>query len=212
MEGGEIKRFKITGSAAEEMLKGTKTRRRTVARGVPLSGGSSPLSAAPLSAAPLSAAPLSAAPLSAAPLNKTSAPPPSPIPMSTPTPPSSPITVQQGGKAVKVILDPSKKKTKKLVLSPPKTVIKLPGRPDLPKKQPNNKTQKISRRIRVSVDGLKKRVHRAKTIKKESQKMPIEQLKKDLQKAGLIKDGSKAPEGILRQMYSDFEVLKQRAL
>lgn len=195
MEGGEIKRFKITGSAAEELLKGTKTRRRTVARG----GGAAPLSAAPLSAAPLSGTP---------------APPPSPIPMSTPTPAPSPtpITAQQGGKAVKVILDPSKKKTKKLVLSPPKTVIKLPGRSDVPKKQPNNKTHKISRRIRVSVDGLKKRVHRAKTIKKESQKMPIEQLKKDLQKAGLIKDGSKAPEGILRQMYSDFEVLKQRAL
>jgi hypothetical protein len=33
-----------------------------------------------------------------------------------------------------------------------------------------------------------------------------------LETAGLIKAGSKAPETILRQMYTDFQVLKQRAL
>jgi hypothetical protein len=42
--------------------------------------------------------------------------------------------------------------------------------------------------------------------------MPIEKLKKELETAGLIKAGSKAPEIILRQMYTDFQVLKQRAL
>ena len=169
-------------------MKGTKTRRRGP-RGVPPSGGGAPT------------------------------PPSTPVPMSTPAPPptptptNAPVTAQQqGGKPVRVILDPSKKKTKKLVLSPPKTVIKLPGAEPVHAQKRNNKTQKVSRRIRVSVDGLKKRVYRAKTIKKESQKMSIDQLKKELQVAGLIKDGSKAPEGILRQMYSDFQMLKQRAL
>lgn len=190
---GEVKKIRITGGAAEELMKGTKTRRRGP-RGVPPSGGGTPTPAPPSTPIP--------------------SPTPTPAPIPTPTPTNAVVTAQQqGGKPVRVILDPSKKKTKKLVLSPPKTVIKLPGAVEPTQTQKrNNKTQKVSRRIRVSVDGLKKRVYRAKTIKKESQKMPIDQLKKDLQKAGLIKDGSKAPEGILRQMYSDFEVLKQRAL
>jgi hypothetical protein len=116
---------------------------------------------------------------------------------------------------VKVILDKSKNKTKKLILSAPKKVIKLPsGSSDSTtsvKKHPS-KTRKVARRIRVSVDALNKRVNRAKTIKKESQVMSIEKIKKDLEGAGLIKVGSKAPESILRQMYTDFQVLKQRAL
>ena len=179
-------------------MKGTKTRRRGP-RGVPPSGGGTPTPTPAPSSTPV----------------PMSTPTPAPTPAPSPTPlTNAPVTAQQqGGKPVRVILDPSKKKTKKLVLSPPKTVIKLPGAAEPVQAQKrNNKTQKVSRRIRVSVDGLKKRVYRAKTIKKESQKMSIDQLKKELQKAGLIKDGSKAPEGILRQMYSDFEVLKQRAL
>jgi hypothetical protein len=118
---------------------------------------------------------------------------------------------------VKVILDKTNHKTRKLILAP-KKVIKLPPGPlargtgEAVKKHSHAKTQKVARRIRVSVSGLNKRVNRAKTIKKESQVMPIEKLKKELETAGLIKAGSKAPETILRQMYTDFQVLKQRAL
>ena len=186
-----IKKIKITGGAAESLLKEpTKTRKRVVRqvpttvepRGVPVGGGQPVIV------------------------------PPAPVPVPVPAP--VPTVVQEAGaKSVKVILDPSKRKTKKLVLSPPKHVVKLASGPSVQdQKKRNVKTQKVSRRIHVSVDGLKKRVFRAKTIKKESQKMPIEQLKKELQASGLIKDGSKAPEPILRQMYSDFQVLKQRAL
>ena len=142
------------------------------------------------------------------------APLPLPLPVAAPVaaPASLPVAPQDGGvRSVKVILDPSKKKTKKIVLSPAKKVVKLSSGSDLMKKRPA-KTLKISRRIRVSVDGLKKRVHRARTIKRDSQKMPIDALKKELEAASLIKEGSKAPEPVLRQMYSDFQVLKQRAL
>jgi hypothetical protein len=142
------------------------------------------------------------------------APLPLPLPVAAPAPLPVPLTVapQDGGvRSVKVILDPSKKKTKKIVLSPAKKVVKLSSGSDLMKKRPA-KTLKVSRRIRVSVDGLKKRVHRARTIKRDSQKMPIDALKKELESASLIKEGSKAPEPVLRQMYSDFQVLKQRAL
>jgi len=141
-----------------------------------------------------------------------------PAPMPTPTP-APVIQDQHGGKKdVKVILDKTRHKTRKLILAP-KKVVKLPPGPHatsegVARKHPHShaKTQKVARRIRVSVSGLNKRVNRAKTIKKESQVMPIEKLKKELETAGLIKAGSKAPEMILRQMYTDFQVLKQRAL
>jgi hypothetical protein len=189
---GSVKKIKITGGAAEMLMKTNKTRRRAL-RGVSPRGEEQPQS---FMAVPV--------PVHAP------APTPTPAPASVTTAPV--IHQDAGAKPVKVILDPSKKRASKLVLSPPKTVVKLPAIDTSAPHKRNNKTQKISRRIRVSVDGMKKRVFRAKTIKKESQKMPIEQLKKELEAAGLIKVASKAPEPILRQMYSDFQVLKQRAL
>ncbi len=113
---------------------------------------------------------------------------------------------------VKVILEKTKKAKEKVVLAPakPKVVKETPG--VLPLKKVKTKTMKIARRIKVSLDGLSNRIHRAKTIKKETEKAPIEDIKKKLHQAGLIKKDSKAPEEILRQMYTDFEQLKQRAL
>jgi hypothetical protein len=120
--------------------------------------------------------------------------------------PATPVTTSV--KDIKIILAPSKRKTAKVVLAPVKTKInKLPG-----PVQQKGKTFKVSRRIRVSVSGFNKRLHRAKTIKKESAKMPIEKMKGELIEAGLIKKESKAPEAILRTMYADFQMLKQRAL
>ena len=81
------------------------------------------------------------------------APLPLPLPVAAPVPIPAPLPVapQDGGvRSVKVILDPSKKKTKKIVLSPAKKVVKLSSGSDLMKKRPA-KTLKISRRIRVSV-------------------------------------------------------------
>jgi len=186
-----IKKFRITGEAAKSLMsETTKTRKRAKVQ----KGGEAPVQ-----------------------ISKSDAPSFTPLPL--PPPIAKPIVdvpKQEGGrKDVKVILDKSKNKTKKLILSAPKKIIKLPsGSSDSTtsvKKHPS-KTHKVARRIRVSVDSLNKRVNRAKTIKKESQVMSIEKLKKDLEGAGLIKVGSKAPESILRQMYTDFQVLKQRAL
>lgn len=69
-----------------------------------------------------------------------------------------------------------------------------------------------ARKIKVSMKTLRKKIHRAKTIRKSAEGTSIEQIKKELQKAGIIKAESKAPEGILRQMYADFMTLKSRAL
>ena len=197
--GDNIKKFRITGEAAKSLMSETKTRRRVKLQ----KGGEAPVQ-----------------------VTRSDAPSFTPMPVVTPVKPvvNAPVPApvapvlqeQHGGKRdVKVILDKSNNKTRKLILAP-KKVIKLPPGPlqstgAAPKKHPA-KTQKVARRIRVSVSGLNKRVNRAKTIKKESQVMPIEKLKKELETAGLIKAGSKAPETILRQMYTDFQVLKQRAL
>lgn len=121
---------------------------------------------------------------------------------------SSPATVQAketvGGKQpVKVIL--AKKKGAKVILSPAK-VRKLPGPTE------KAKTRKVAKKIRVSLHGLNKRVTRANHIRKDATKQPIAEVKKTLVSAKLIKADSKAPEDILRKMYADYMMLKNRAL
>ena len=66
------------------------------------------------------------------------------------------------------------------------------------------------KRIHISVGGSQ--VKRVKTLKNKSSKKTLEEVKSALEKAGLIKSDTKAPEDVLRQMYTDFMVLKKRAL
>lgn len=110
-------------------------------------------------------------------------------------------------KPVKVILG-EKKKGAKVILSPTK-IKKLPGAPQPSEKA---KTRKVAKKIRVSLHGLNKRVTRANHIRKEATKQPIAEVKKTLVSAKLIKETSKAPEDILRKMYADYMMLKNRAL
>ena len=104
---------------------------------------------------------------------------------------------QTPGPAVKVVLEAPKKKP---VILQPKAV------------PAQRKTRRISRSIRVSVSGLGKRLNLAKTIRKDAGSLGIADVKKALQKAGLVKADTKAPESILRQMYADYMMLKDRAL
>ncbi len=202
-----VKKIQITGGAAETFLSGTRKTRKRTPRGLPIGqeGGSNSGALIQLAA--------SRAPT---------------VPSTPITKPAEPLVLgkeQSAGassdKSVKVVLEPAKKKTRKVVLVPPKKINKVPGPStstqssavsQLKKTSSKTKTHKVARRIRVSVEGLSKRMNRAKTIKKESQKMTLDQLKKELVKSGLIKPDSKAPEPILRQMYNDYEMLKQRAL
>jgi hypothetical protein len=125
----------------------------------------------------------------------------SPAPTPTPTP-----TLTGGAKAVKVILEKKKKQTR-VVLAPTK-VRKL--NPPAPVSQA--KTRKVAKKIRMSLNGFGKRVTRANTIRVDAKKQKIEDVKKMLVEAKLIKDTSKAPEGVLRTMYADYMTLKNRAL
>ena len=115
---------------------------------------------------------------------------PAPVPVSMPLRTNIPPAML-GGKA-KVILEPPKKTAAKLVAS-------------------KSKTRK-SRKIRVSLSGLGKRITRHKKIQKDARVSSIEEIKKTLVAAKLIKPESKAPETMLRQIYADYQTLKNKAL
>ena len=114
--------------------------------------------------------------------------------------PAAPTGPVGGAKPQHVILNKTKKKG--LVLAAPKVAVAA-----VP-----NKRRKTAKKFHVSVGGLTRKLHKAKIIRAKADKHTIADIKKELVAAGLIKTDSKAPEGILRQMYSDFMVLKKRAL
>jgi hypothetical protein len=103
-------------------------------------------------------------------------------------------------KPMKVVLAAAKKK-ERVVLAPAKVTV--PG-----------KTRKVSRakKVRVTISNLSKKIDKAKEIRKTAADSTVDEVKKALHKAGLIKADSKAPETMLRQMYADYMTLKGRAL
>lgn len=117
-----------------------------------------------------------------------------------------PLAQEGGAKPVKVILEKKKKQTR-VVLAPTK-VKKLPG---VSSSSPA-KTRKVAKKVRMSLSGFGKRVTRANTIRHDAKKQTIDQIKKTLVEAKLVKADSKAPESVLRQIYADYMMLKNRAL
>jgi len=120
------------------------------------------------------------------------APAPAPAPAVPPPQQSNIPPALRGGAKTKVVLEPPKKTAAKLVAS-------------------KSKTRK-AKKIRVSLTGLGKRITRHKKIQKEARSHSIEEIKKTLIAAKLIKPESKAPESILRQIYADYQTLKNKAL
>jgi hypothetical protein len=123
---------------------------------------------------------------------------------------------------VKVVLAAPKKKSKVvLAAAKPQAKLNLNGGGGAASSSTSssasatNKTRKVkstARKIKVNMKSLSKKINRATTIRKKAAETSIEQVKKTLQKAGILKADSKAPEQILRQMYADFMTLKNRAL
>ena len=120
------------------------------------------------------------------------APAPAPAPAIPPPQQTNIPPALRGGAKTKVVLEPPKKTAAKLVAS-------------------KSKTRK-AKKIRVSLTGLGKRITRHKKIQKEARSHSIEEIKKILVAAKLIKPESKAPESILRQIYADYQTLKNKAL
>lgn len=110
---------------------------------------------------------------------------------------------------LKVVLNAPKKKTQKVVLSVAKTLPSLKPTTFMTSK---NKTRKSSKRIQFSLKNLRKKLGVAKTIKKYSEEKSLEEIKRILSDAKLIKKDSKAPESMIRQIYNDFMTMKHKAL
>ena len=137
-------------------------------------------------------------------------PAPAQAPAAAPPTINLPKAPQVGGATVKakLILEPKKKSMKKLHLAPASVGPGNHGKRSLSK----------TRKIRVNLHGMKKRLTRAKEIHKDSRHKDIEHIKKTLIDAKLIKPRDKAkPESteydmMLRKTYENYMLLRNKAL
>jgi hypothetical protein len=131
------------------------------------------------------------------------APPVAPSAAPGPAMLAPPKLPQVGGKP-KLILEPKKKSMKKLHLAP----ASVSGRRSVAK----------TRKIRVNLHGMKRRLTRAKEIHKDSRHKDIDHIKKTLIDAKLIKARAEGkPEStdydmMLRKTYENYMLLRNRAL
>ena len=117
-------------------------------------------------------------------------------------PPSASASSQTGGK---LTLVPAKKKTRsRVILAPPASGRKA-----------SSSRIRETRKIRVQLSGLKKRMTKAKAIHKDSREKTIQEVRKLLEEAKLVKpakDGKSVPDSVLRDIYKDYLLLRNRAL
>jgi len=187
-----IKSLTITGSAAEDAMKPRRqggSRKKRVNTTEEQDGGDSDL----IETIKRQIVPVK-------PIVKVAAPAPSPsAPVITPTtvsPTPQPLPLQGG----KVILNPPKNQRVKLQ---PKQIVR--PAPVV------NQTRK-ARRIKLTVANITNRVTRAKRVHEDTNKKSMDTIKTFLIQKGVIQAKSKAPEKMLRSMYSDFMLLKDQAL
>jgi hypothetical protein len=66
-----------------------------------------------------------------------------------------------------------------------------------------------ARKIHLRVKGVTSRLAKAKKAKRQAMAASIGEVKTRLEKAGIIKKDSKAPESMLRTMYADLLITKK---
>ena len=182
----------VGGGDGKSRKKGAKNQRKTLKIEHEGGGGTSPATMTQLNSSRVPGPPASPAT-------------PDPVGIDAPlTAAGAPLTQTAGKKdePMKVVLAAAKKKKGSVVLAAAKPKVG------------DSKTKKISKskKVRVTISCLGKKIKKAKEIRKTATDTGIEDIKKALQKAALIKPGSKAPEAMLRQLYADFMMLKGRAL
>jgi len=98
-----------------------------------------------------------------------------------------------------------------VILKPPKQArVKLQPKISVPVSV-DHVTRK-ARRIKLHVGNLTHRVTRAKRVRSDTEKKSMDTIREYLIQRGVIQAKSKAPEKMLRSMYSDFMLLKDQAL
>lgn len=120
-----------------------------------------------------------------------------------------PAPVMAGGStggATKVILG-SKKKRTKVLLSHKRhrqPVVQVPAAA--------GQQQKKTRKITIKLQGLKRRITKARKTARMSRTLPISHIRKELIDRKLLKANSKAPEAMIRQMYTDAKIVANKSL
>jgi len=102
----------------------------------------------------------------------------------------------------KIVLSKTKKKSK-IRLTAPKPVVKAA------EVHPRRKTMK---KVNMSLKGLTRKMKKASKIRRSATEKSIGDIKKELISMDLVKADTKAPDNVLRQIYSDVEMMKKRAL
>ena len=137
---------------------------------------------------------------------------------------SSPAETQrqmQGGSSTaskaKLLLVPPKKKTRGVILAPAASAASASASAAKHDKAPASKksNHKKSRKVRVHLSGMKKRLTKAKTIHTNSREKPIGEIRRLLEEAKLVKprtDGKSVPDSVLRDIYKDYMLLRTRVL
>ena len=121
-------------------------------------------------------------------------------PAPVPTPAPAPALQEGGVKQIKVEL--KKHQSKKVKLHPKKEHKEVKDKPHTKK----------ARKFVLGVSSLHKRMTRAKKVHHTIKKMPFDVLRKHLIQAKLIKETSKAPESILRQIAEDAQIVGKKML
>jgi len=100
-----------------------------------------------------------------------------------------------------------------VILNPPKqSRVKLQPKLVQRHHEPDKAVTRKARRIKLNVSNLTHRFTRAKKVKDDTEKKSIDSVREYLVQKGVIQAKSKAPEKMLRSMYSDFMLLKDQAL
>jgi hypothetical protein len=120
---------------------------------------------------------------------------PKPTPVEPIVPPTTPVSEQ------------------KVILKPPKQLrVKLQPKAVHQHVEADLSTTRKARRIKLNVSNLNHRFTRAKRLKDDTEKKSMDTVRQYLIERGVIQTKSKAPEKMLRSMYSDFMLLKDQAL
>jgi hypothetical protein len=72
--------------------------------------------------------------------------------------------------------------------------------------------KKAVKMLKMNLSGLTRRLKKASGIHKSAKEKTIAEIKQTLTKMELISKDTKAPDAVLRQIYSDVETMKKRAL
>ena len=114
----------------------------------------------------------------------------------------APAAVTGGSKEPKVHLAKTHKKAK--VVLAPSALTKKSGKAETKKK--------AVKMLKMNLSGFTRKLKKASGIHKSAKEKTLKEIKDILIKMELVNKETKAPEDVLRQIYSDVETMKKRAL